>query len=81
MWQIWIGVIGVLIMAGGLAGLFYLIIKQNAVIGTKAIQFLAIVFVLPLLLVLGVSGALGRDTIGTIIGTVVGFVLSGAGKE
>lgn len=79
--QLWIGMIGALIMAGGLAGLFYLIIKQNAIIGTKAIQFLAIVFVLPLLLVLGVTNVLGRETIGTIIGTVVGFVLSGFSKE
>lgn len=81
MWQIWIGVIGVLIMAGGLGGLLYLIIKQTAVIGPRTIQFLAIVFVLPLLLVLGVSNVLGRETIGTVIGTVVGFVLSGSGKE
>lgn len=81
MWQIWIGVMGVLIMAGGLAGLFYLIIKQNAAIGPRTIQFLAIVFVLPLLLVLGVSNVLRSETIGTIIGTVVGFVLSGFSKE
>jgi len=79
--QLWIGIIGVLIMAGGLGGLFYLITKQNAVIGTKAIQFLAIVLVLPLLLVLGVTNVLGRETIGTIIGTVIGFVLSGFSKE
>jgi hypothetical protein len=81
MWQIWIGVFGVLIMAGGLGGLFYLIVKQNAVIGPRTIQFLAIVFVLPLLMVLGVSNVLGRETIGTIIGTVVGYVLSGVGRE
>lgn len=81
MWQLWIGLMGTLIMAGGLAGLFYLIIKQNAVIGTKAIQFLAIVFVLPLLLVLGVTNVLRTETIGTVIGTVVGYVLSGFAKD
>ncbi len=79
--QLWIGVLGTLIMAGGLAGLFYLVVKQSVVIGTRAIQFLAIVFVLPLLLVLGVTNVLGRETIGTVIGTVVGYVLSGFGKE
>ncbi len=81
MYQLWIGIIGTLIMAGGLGGLFYLITKQNAVIGTKAIQFLAIVFVLPLLLVLGVTNILGRETIGTVVGTIIGFVLSGFSKE
>lgn len=77
MYPLWIGVIGTLIMAGGLGGLFYLITKQNAVIGTRAIQFLAIVFVLPLLLILGVTNILGRET----IGTVIGYVLSGFSKE
>ena len=49
--QIWIAVIAALIMAGGLAGIFYLIIKQNAVIGAKTVQLMSIVLVLPLMLV------------------------------
>ena len=76
-----IAVIGVLIMAGGLGGIYYLIIKQNAVIGSKTIQFLAVVFVVPLLLVLGTLNVLGRETIGPLIGVIVGYVLSGVGKE
>ncbi len=81
MMQGWIGLIGTLVMAGGLGGIFYLIVKQNMSMGTKTIQFLAIAFVLPLMLVLGVMNILGRETIGTITGTVVGYVLSGIGKE
>jgi hypothetical protein len=81
MMQGWIGLIGALIMAGGLGGIFYLILKQNMAIGIKTIQFLAVAFVLPLVLVLGILNVLGRETIGTIIGTIVGYVLSGAGKE
>jgi hypothetical protein len=79
--NIWIAIIGVLIMAGGLGGIFYLVIKQNATLGMKTLQFLAIVFILPLMLVLGVMNVLGRETIGTILGVVVGYVLSGFGKE
>jgi len=81
MMQGWIGLIGALIMAGGLGGIFYLILKQNMTIGTKTIQFLAVAFILPLILVLGILNVLGRETIGTIIGTVVGYALSGLGKE
>jgi hypothetical protein len=81
MMQGWIGLIGALIMAGGLGGIFYLILKHNMTMGTKTIQFLAIAFILPLMLVLGIMNILGRETIGTIIGTVVGYVLSGIGKE
>jgi hypothetical protein len=79
--QFWIGLIAVLIMAGGLGGIYYLVIKQNATIGNKTIQFLAIVFVLPLLLVLGITNVLRSDTIGPLIGVIVGYVLSGFGKE
>ncbi len=79
--QLWIGLIAVLIMAGGLGGIFYLIVKQNASIGVRTIQFLALIFVLPLLVVLGIFNVLGRETIGTVVGVVVGYVLSGFGKE
>lgn len=81
MFQLIIAVIAVLIMAGGLGGIFYLIIKQNAVIGAKTIQFISIVFVLPLMLALGLMNVLHSDTIGPLIGVIVGYVLSGTWKE
>lgn len=81
MFPIVISLIAVLIMAGGLAGIFHLVVKQNMSLGIKAIQFLAIVFVLPLLIVLGIHNVLGRETIGTLLGVIVGYVLSGSGKE
>jgi len=79
--QIWIAVIAALIMAGGLGGLYYLVIKQNAVIDFKALQFASIVLVLPLMLALGVMGILHSDTIGPLIGVIVGYVLAGSRKE
>lgn len=81
MYQIWIAVIGAVIMAVGLCGVLYLIIKQQAVINIRLIQFLTIAFVLPLMLVLGIMNTLGRETIGTLLGVVVGYVLSGFAKE
>ncbi len=79
--QFLIGLVAVLIMAGGLGGVFYLAIKQNAVIGNKTIQLLAIVFVLPLILILGMFNILHAESIGTIIGVIVGFVLAWFAKE
>jgi hypothetical protein len=79
--QITVALIAVLIMAGGLGGIYYLIIKQNAVIGTKTIQFVTVIFFFPLLIVLGIYNILGRDSIGTLLGVIVGYVLSGSWKE
>jgi len=81
MYQLWIAVIAVLIMAGGLGGIYYLILKQNAVIGAKTIQFVAVIFFFPLLIVLGIYNILGREAIGTLLGVIVGYVLSGSWKE
>jgi ABC-type phosphate/phosphonate transport system permease subunit len=82
MYQIWIAIIGAVIMAGGLGGVLYLIIKQQAPINTRLILFLTIALVVPLLLVLGIMNTLGRETIGTLLGVIVGFGLSlGIGKE
>jgi len=78
--QFWIGLIAVLIMAGGLGGVLYLVIKQNASIGVKTTQFLAVALVLPLLLVLGIFGIL-RQEIGPLVGVIIGYVLSGHWKE
>ena len=79
--QFWIGLIAVLIMGGGLGGIYYLVIKQNATIGVKATQFLAVVLVLPLLLVLGLFNVLRQETIGPLVGVIIGYVLSGHWKE
>ena len=79
--QIWIALVAVLIMAGGVGGLYYLFVKQNAVIGVKSIQFISIVLVLPLLVALGAMNIIGRETIGPLVGVVIGYVLSGSWKE
>jgi len=79
--QLWIAILAVLIMAGGLGGLYYLIIKQNAVIGVKSIQFISIVFVLPLLIALGVTNIIGRETIGPLVGVIIGYALSSPWKD
>jgi len=80
-YNVWISLLSVLIMAGGLGGVLYIVIKKQATINNKMIQFLAVGLVLPLLVALGSMNTLGRETIGTLLGVVIGYVLSGFGKE
>ena len=82
--QIWINaiaIIALLIIGGGLYGIFYLVVKQIATIGTGVIHFLAIVFILPLLIILGLYDKIDRGTIGTVLGVIVGYVMSGFRKD
>ena len=81
MYNIWIAVLAIIIMLCGLVGILYLVIKQQAAITNKLIQFIAVTFVLPLLVALGITNVLGRETIGTLLGVVVGYVLSNFAKE
>jgi hypothetical protein len=45
----------------------------------RSIQFLAVTFVIPTIVILALSGQLDKPTLGTLLGTVVGYVLSGLG--
>jgi len=68
-------------MLGGLGGVLYLVIKKHTTINNKIIQFLAVTFILPLLITMGVLNTLGRETIGPLLGVIIGYVLSGIAKE
>jgi hypothetical protein len=68
-------------MGGGMGGIFYLVIRHQTGINTKMIQFLSVIFLLPLILILGIFNIIGRETIGPLLGVIIGYVLSGFGKE
>lgn len=74
-------VAAVLIMAGALGGILYDRIKKNKGIGVRVIQFLAVSFVIPTVLILALEAKLSTDATAAILGAVVGYVLSGIGKD
>jgi len=47
----------------------------------RAIQFLSVTFVVPTILILALQGILKAETIGTLIGALIGYLLSGIGTE
>ena len=45
------------------------------------IQFLAVVFVVPAIIILALEGVLGTESTAALLGAIVGYVLSGIGKD
>lgn len=49
--------------------------------GLRVIQFTALVTVLPIILILALEKMISTDVIGTLLGAIVGYVLSGISAE
>ncbi len=47
----------------------------------RSIQYLGVSFVFPVIVLLAVSGEMDKTTVGTLIGTVVGYILSGLSER
>ena len=70
-----------IIMVGGLTGIFTERIVKNRGIGVRIIQFLTVTLVLPIILILALEGILKGETVATLLGAIVGYILSGIGKD
>jgi len=68
-------------MIGGLAGIFIERIWRNRGIDVRVIQFLTIVLIIPVILILALEDILNGQTTAALIGTVIGYILSGIGKN
>jgi hypothetical protein len=75
----WLDVLLVLIMAGGIAGVLYHRIHLEFGIGTRAIQFVGICLLVPTVLILGLEDKISKENMGTVLGAIIGYVLSGIG--
>jgi predicted transporter len=76
-----IEIIACLIMVGGLAGIFIERIWRNRGIDVRVIQFLTIVLIIPVILILALEDILNGQTTAALIGIVIGYILSGIGKN
>jgi uncharacterized membrane protein len=76
-----IEIIACLIMVGGLARIFIERIWRNRGIDVRVIQFLTIVLIIPVILILALEDILNGQTTAALIGTVIGYILSGIGKN
>ena len=50
-------------------------------IGIRLIQFLAVGLLIPSIVILALEGFLDKSVLGTLLGTIIGYVLSNIGDE
>ena len=76
----WIEIIAVLSIPLGMCLMIYHRVKQKMGIGVRAIQFLTVAIVTPLILILALEGILERSAVGALIGAIIGYLLSNIGE-
>ena len=69
------------IMVAGVAGLFIERTWRKRGIGVRVIQLLTVILVLPIILILSLEGILKGETVASLLGAVIGYILSGIGKD
>lgn len=76
-----IEIVACVIMVGGVVGVFIERLRTKRGIGVRVIQFLTVTLVLPSILILALEDVLSGQTTATLIGAIVGYILSGIGKD
>ncbi len=76
-----IEVVAMSLMVVALLGVLYDRIRRQKGIGLRVIQFLAVCLVVPALLILALEGKVSMEATAIILGVVIGFTLSGIGKD
>lgn len=69
------------VMVVGLVGVLFERYSSKRGIGVRVIQFLAIVLLVPTILILALEDVLSSETVATLLGAAIGYVLSGIGKD
>lgn len=76
-----------LIMLVGLVGVFHNRLRgikndkpYTRGIGARVIQLVAVILVVPAILILGLAKVLSGETVATLFGTLIGYLLSGIGN-
>ena len=80
-WRYIVEVVAVLIMLGGVGGIFYGVFKGTITLSVRTLQFLAISIVVPAILILSLEQSLGKESTSALLGAIVGYVLAGGVKN
>lgn len=80
-WRFTVEIMAVLIMLGGVGGIFYGVFKGTIALSVRTLQFLAVTFVVPAVLILSLERSLGNESTAALYGTIVGYILAGGVKN
>ncbi|NTW59806.1 MAG: hypothetical protein HGB21_10245 [Nitrospirae bacterium] len=80
-WRFVVEIIAVLIMLGGIGGISYGVFKGTIALSARTLQFLAIAFIVPAVLILSLERSIGSESTAALYGTIVGYVLAGGVKS
>jgi len=75
----WLDAALIVVMVIGIAGTLHHRIKMELGIGDRAIQLVGLCLIVPAVMILSLEGKLSNDSLGTILGAIVGYALSGIG--
>ena len=67
----------IVLMAIAIVGTLYHRLKMEFGIGDRAIQFVGLCLVVPTVLMLGLEDKVSKENMGTILGAIIGYTLSG----
>ena len=76
-----IELIAAAVMPLSLIGVFILRFRLKKGIGLRAIQFMGVTLLMPVVLILSLEQALHGETIAALLGAVAGYTLSGIGED
>lgn len=79
--KVGIEVVASIIMIVGILSIFSERKRTGRGIGVRIIQLATVVLVLPIILILALEDVLETQTTAALIGAVVGYILSGIGKD
>jgi hypothetical protein len=80
-WRFTVEILAVLIMLGGVSGIFYGVFKGTITLSVRTLQFLAISMVIPAVLILSLERSIGNESTAALLGMIVGYVLAGGVKN
>jgi len=75
----WLDGLLIVVMLVGIVGTLVHRIHGGYGIGDRAIQFVGICLVIPTVLILGLEDKISKENMGTILGAIIGYILSGIG--